>query len=267
MVKNDASGLNQTIWARQDIANLYSRGGIQLFPAEDVIIKSLKEPISQARLLDLGIGAGRTTEHVRNICREYVGVDYSPEMVKSALRRFPDADLRLMDARDLSSFVSQSFDFVLFSFNGLDYVSHEDRLRILREVHRVLRTDGVFMFSSHNRNTRVLPSHSLKNLLPLSINPLRLLRNAVRYAQGLYNSLPLRRLERQETEYALLNDAAHHYRLVHYYIAPRSQIAQLNRTGFEDVQAYALDGSIIDTGASGSSEVSDYMIHYVARRA
>ncbi len=43
-----------------------------------------------------------------------------------------------------------SFDFVLFSFNGMDSFSHKDRIAALGEIRRVLRNDGIFYFLSHN---------------------------------------------------------------------------------------------------------------------
>jgi len=71
-------------------------------------------------------------------------------MVDAAKDRYPDREFRQVDARDLSAFADESFDFVLFSYNGLDCVGHADRLQVLAEVHRVVRPGGVFMFSSHN---------------------------------------------------------------------------------------------------------------------
>src|ERR1019366_8247253 len=56
------------------------------------------------------------------------------------------------DARDLSRFGDGEFDVVLFSFNGMDYISHEDRLRVLAPVRRVLRPGGTFFFSAHSLN-------------------------------------------------------------------------------------------------------------------
>ena len=81
----------------------------------------------------------------------YLGIDYSTAMSSSCRRRFPDLDFRLADASDLSAFENESFDAVVFSFNGLDsVVPNENRSRCFRECWRVLRPAGVFIFSSHN---------------------------------------------------------------------------------------------------------------------
>lgn len=51
-----------------------------------------------------------------------------------------------MDARDLSTFSDQSFDLVWFSFNGIDYVNHIDRLTILQEIYRVTKPGAILYF-------------------------------------------------------------------------------------------------------------------------
>ena len=51
---------------------------------------------------------------------------------------------------NLSMFDSASFDFVLFSYNGIDTMSHVNRLRVFDEVFRLLVSGGLFAFSSHN---------------------------------------------------------------------------------------------------------------------
>jgi SAM-dependent methyltransferase len=112
-----------------------------------------------ARILDLGVGGGRTTEFLSARSSSYLGIDYSPEMVKACSARFPGLRFEVMDARDLGSLADAMFDAVVFSFNGLDYLpSPEDRVRALKEIHRVLKPGGVFIFSVHHaRGFIVLP--------------------------------------------------------------------------------------------------------------
>ena len=51
----------------------------------------------------------------------------------------------------------------MFSCNGIGMVAHQDRLSIMREVHRLLKPGGVFLFSTHNQNC---PDHSAGFRLP-----------------------------------------------------------------------------------------------------
>lgn len=106
---------------------------------------------SGADVLDLGVGAGRTLPTLRDRASRYVAIDYSHAMVDATSSRFPGADVRWGDAADLSEFEDGSFDAVMFSYNGLDYLAPYSRRRqALAEIRRVLRTDGVFIMSSHN---------------------------------------------------------------------------------------------------------------------
>jgi SAM-dependent methyltransferase len=102
-------------------------------------------------ILDVGVGGGRTTPYLSAKASRYVGVDYSEEMVGNCRKKFPGLEFLVSDAADLSAFPDFSFDTVVIAFNGLDYVlPREKRWQCLRECARVLRPDGVLIFSSHN---------------------------------------------------------------------------------------------------------------------
>lgn len=106
-----------------------------------------KNPLS---VLDIGIGVGRTTSVIKNLCSIYIGIDYAQNMILEAKQNFPDLDLRVMNANDLS-FKDQSFDILLFSFNGIDYFPDDlSRSLFFKEAKRVLKKDGLLIFSSHN---------------------------------------------------------------------------------------------------------------------
>ncbi len=65
--------------------------------------------------------------------------------------RFGISSFMVCDARALP-FKGEFVDLALFSFNGLDSVTHEDRLVILGEIKRLVKKNGTFVFSSHNLN-------------------------------------------------------------------------------------------------------------------
>ncbi|HUN43594.1 MAG TPA: class I SAM-dependent methyltransferase [Acetobacteraceae bacterium] len=79
-----------------------------------------------APILDIGVGGGRTTPLMRAISTNYCGIDYIPEMVAIARRRFPDADFRVMDAREMD-FHNGRFALTTFSYNGIDSVDVKGR--------------------------------------------------------------------------------------------------------------------------------------------
>lgn len=266
---------NARTWRRPMTAFAY-RNAAGLFAAETAILAELGAEVSTARILDIGIGTGRTTAHLPPRCANYVGVDYAPEMIERAKSRFPGLDLRVMDARDLSPFGPGAFDVVLFSYNGIDYVGHDDRLKILSQIHEVLRPGGAFVFSAHLLGTKIPPASDLANLA-LSRNPVRAASGVLKYLQGLRHARRMKPLERREAEYALLNDSAQQYQLLTYYISPVAQARQLERAGFRQVRAFAQSGRPLAVAAltqapvsevtgSGDAETTDYMVHYLARR-
>lgn len=103
------------------------------------------------KILDIGVGGGRTTPYLSDKASRYVGVDYSAEMIKTCRKKFPRLEFEVADASDLSGFSDASFDAVVISFNGIDcLVPEERRWQCLRECNRVLRPEGVFILSSHN---------------------------------------------------------------------------------------------------------------------
>ena len=63
-------------------------------------------------------------------------------MVEVCRARYPAFAFRQGDATNMVSLGDASFDFVLFSFNGIDTMPHAQRLQVLAEVRRVLRDDG-----------------------------------------------------------------------------------------------------------------------------
>ena len=102
-------------------------------------------------ILDLGVGGGRTTGYLANRASRYVGVDYAPAMVNVCRTKFPSLEFVIADAANLSIFPEESFDVVVFAFNGVDYVLPEQsRHRCFEHIYRVLKVGGRVIFSSHN---------------------------------------------------------------------------------------------------------------------
>ena len=74
------------------------------------------------KMLDIGVGGGRTTLHFAPLVKEYVGIDYSQNMIKACQERFAQVSFQTADARSMGIFKDSTFDFILFSYNGIDYI-------------------------------------------------------------------------------------------------------------------------------------------------
>jgi SAM-dependent methyltransferase len=110
-------------------------------------------------ILDLGVGGGRTTAFLSNKGGKYIGIDFSQPMIDVCCKKFPGLEFYCEDASDLRRFDDGTFDVVVFSFNGIcGLPTNEARAQCLREVKRVLRPGGRFIFSSDNaRFTNLWP--------------------------------------------------------------------------------------------------------------
>jgi SAM-dependent methyltransferase len=136
------------IYRRQEIVAYYDREQ-ELHGAERYLFDRYVRLGSE--VLDLGVGAGRTTSHLARLASRYVGVDLSAAMIVRCREKFPDLTFLELDAADLSTFRDASFDVVVFSFNGIDVIpTVEGRHRCLAECARVLRRGGRLFFSVHN---------------------------------------------------------------------------------------------------------------------
>ncbi|HEY9826562.1 MAG TPA: class I SAM-dependent methyltransferase [Stenomitos sp.] len=218
------------------VVNHYAQLKI-LQPAETMLLERLRDRLPRMKMLDIGVGGGRTAQHFAQMVADYTGIDYSSAMIEACQQRFanlPQAQFEVCDARDMSRFSDRSFDLILFSFNGIDSVSETDRLRIFQEVQRVGKPGSYFFFSTHNLQGL---EASFKLTDHLSLNPFSTYVNLFMWGllRLLNRSLTPQRLQASNT--AVVRDESHNFSLKNYYIRPEAQIAQLEPF-FQDIQIY-----------------------------
>jgi len=251
------SRVGKRVYAKRRVVRVYTEFS-QLLPAERVILNEVLPEIKGKRLLDIGVGAGRTTGPLLEISRDYSAIDITPEMAARTRKRFGLESIWCCDARDMSRFADASFDFGLFAFNGIDNAHYKERPRVLNEVARVLRTGGIFMFSSHNRDLRDLGKLPWQRA-NAKLTP-GLLKEALKALVSLPRHTRLKRHEVYETDYAIVNDNAHSYSLLLCYVTIAAQTRDLLRAGFSKVRAYDMAGKLI------TADDTSPWIYYVARR-
>ena len=227
---------------------------------EVMILVKYRDAIAGKHVLDIGCGSGRTTAVLKNLGSGYVGIDYSFDMIESCRKRFEDVRFLHGDVRDMSEFKDDEFDYVMFSFNGLDSVNHADRLKGLREIYRVLKRDCLFVFSSHNRNHRYAIS---RPEMRFSMMPCKQTGNFIKYLKSICNRLRNKNHQVFEEQYAIINDVAHNYSMLTYYIDKVNQVKQLEDMGFETIEMYDTLGNILDLDSDDSDSA---WIYYVARK-
>jgi len=228
---------------------------------EVMILVKHREYISGKHVLDIGCGSGRTTAILKNLSNGYIGLDYSLEMVESCRRRFEGVHFVHGDVREMNEFQDAEFDYVMFSFNGLDSINHESRLKGLREIRRILKQDGLFVFSSHNRNHRYAISHPK---MGISKTPCKQAGDFIKFFRSMRNRLRNKEHQVFNEQYAIINDIAHNYAMLTYYIDKVNQLKQLKDEGFETVEMYDTIGNMLNWDSDDSDSA---WIYYVARKA
>lgn len=193
---------------------------------------------SGGTVLDVGCGVGRVSHRLDERGFEVTGIDVSEPLVERARSLFPEIEFRVENVTD-TDFPSESFDYAVFSFYGLDYVlPKRQRIEALKEIYRVLKPGGFLVFSTHN-SWYLLPDllfgdrSYVKDLLLTPKNVTRLFR---RYK---FESVPLGELEI-------------------YLSSPLHQWTQLRKCGFTPMSLVGRRDNVL--------KLFEYDTHYVAKK-
>ncbi len=239
--------INRKTWSDPFALRDYQNGGGYLNEGEAAALRAAFAATAGRRVLDIGVGGGRTSALLRDCSETYLGIDYTPEMIRLARRKHPDLRFELMDARDLSSLPAEGFDVVLFSYNGIDSVNAEGRYAVMDSVARVLAPGGVFVFSTFHRGWDGFSRRIGYRRLVWTRDPVRLVLRAGAYATrsatGLWRKFRNARLEERDAEHAIMLHGAHDFGILVYATTPAQAEAQLHAAGFEAPHALLdLDG-------------------------
>jgi SAM-dependent methyltransferase len=249
---------NMSVWRQGDFVKHYATRVLR--PAEIMILLCHRE-LFAGRVLEIGCGAGRLTGYLIELGQHVQGIDISPAMIAYCRQTYPAGDFSVRDLRHLSAFEEESLDVVVATNNVLDVLNDSERRRVLREITRVLRPGGLLTMSAHNR--AFLPNLRLPTDLRAR-NLLRMAGKLVLMPWRMRNRRHLLRFQRFERDYAVVNDDAHHFKLLHYYISRDDQERQLEEEGFEFLECRDSEGREV---AVGDSAANCAELHYVARRS
>jgi len=137
-----------------DYAKAVSEVG--LWESEKMMIEKYFNP--ENRILDIGCGAGRTTIGLYMLGYHLIeGLDLSEAMIVQARRISKDLNynisFRVGDVAYLD-YDDETFEVALFSFNGIMQIpGKENRIKVLKEIKRILKPEGYFLFTTHDRDS------------------------------------------------------------------------------------------------------------------
>ena len=230
---------------------------------------SLRDELDGARVLDIGIGTGRTAEFLAPPASSYIGIEPSPEMVRTARQRHPELDLRVGDARELTGIPDESCDLVVFSFNGIDAVPPPDRHRVLEEAHRVLVPGGHLLVSMLNLDESEPPARPTVASIarPWALQGWRRVvvpvKNLVELAASHVNYRRTVRLAESGDGWAWRPMREHEFRFVVQFTRFDLAVQSLEQAGFDVLRGWSADGDPVDVEAARQHVP---YTHFVARR-
>jgi SAM-dependent methyltransferase len=148
---------------------------------------------SEATVLSIGCGIGRVESFLAPHVKELWAIDVSAAMIEQARQRlapFSNVHFREVGNADfLDSFEPATFD-VVCSFLMLQHLEKEDAARYMRDAHRVLRRDGVFLAQFPNYLAPEYSKVLLDDVGPSERSPARVrayTENEVRHSLRLLN--------------------------------------------------------------------------------
>jgi len=234
-----------------------------LMKGEQLIIDFAGDQLKNWRMLDIGIGAGRTTRHFAPRVKEYIGIDYSERMIAVVRKKFlhpePHVSFQVADIQSVPHIADGSIDLCLFSFNGLDCNPYEERIKGLKEISRILKPGGYFLFCTHNLQAIdvIFQFESTKNPVKVAYTIAKIL--LLHLLLGSVNKLKKR-------DHIYIRDAAHLFRVKHMYVTPAEQIRQLRENGFTDIRLFAYPEPDELTGRDPASITDSAFIFFLARK-
>jgi SAM-dependent methyltransferase len=260
--------INAAVWSSRPVLDIFAAREGFVDAGEQALLSRLTAETDRRPILDIGVGAGRTIPLLAAHSDGYVAVDYLPEMVALARSRHPGVRVEQADARNLAAFADGGFAAVLFSFNGIDGLAHEDREAVHRAAMRVLEPGGAYLFSTHNLDygpAGLPPWHPLR--WDVHNGPRAMLGCAYRMPKRARSFRRLERLARRGEGWAVLVGSGYDYSVLWHHVTPDEAAAELSRSGFAaPAEVFDDAGRVLGPGADVASSPWLYVLGRKARR-
>lgn len=138
------------------IADLYcGEFGVEL-EDQEVINEFVSHLKVGSSIVDLGGGSGKLTNYFINKGYKAVCYDFSENMMKNAMRLFPNTPYILDDIVNIKDhFEDKSLDGII-AFYSLFHIPRENIRQLFVDANSVLKDDGIFCFSFQLGNDEML---------------------------------------------------------------------------------------------------------------
>lgn len=130
------------------LADSYQQRFFSVDAYQEDLDKFLDHVKSNAGILDVACGPGNISHYLlkKRPDLNLLGIDLAPNMINLAQTNNPDAHFRVYNALELEA-LNQSFDAIIVGFL-FPYLSREQVLGFLRNVHKILNPGGALYLST-----------------------------------------------------------------------------------------------------------------------
>lgn len=129
------------------VAPLYETVFERAILAEGRLTALVRQYMDGKRVLDLACGNGRWL--TRFAPSNYTGLDLNEKMLEQARRHYPGSTFVAGDMTDLP-FADGAFEGVVSLFGAMGHLPPAGQQRMIREAYRVLKAEGIAIFTNGN---------------------------------------------------------------------------------------------------------------------
>jgi len=136
---------NHTVYANEELNNWAEREGLIL--QEKYLLE--KYLPNRGKLIEAGTGGGRISLEIgkMNKSLDIFAFDFVEEMIEYARLKSSTVDFQIADASDLSFLEDQTFDIAIYLQQIISLIPHAMISQTLDESYRILKKDGIIIFS------------------------------------------------------------------------------------------------------------------------
>ena len=118
---------------------------------------------SYMRVLEVACGTGRLSQEISKHVKEFVGLDYSEDMLNIAKEKNNNLKYILGDMRNLDPDELGKFDLVICGFNSLQHLkTDENVIKFFNSCYDVLKDNGMLIIDIFNPDMRFLSKEEIE---------------------------------------------------------------------------------------------------------
>jgi 2-polyprenyl-3-methyl-5-hydroxy-6-metoxy-1,4-benzoquinol methylase len=132
--------------------------GVASRTSEDIdktvdMIDQLIKP--ESKILDLGCGPGLYTERLARKKHKVTGVDFSKNSIEYAIQQRDknQSDVKYINCNYLELDFDDKFDLIIMIYCDFGVLVPEERITLMKMIHKSLKPGGIFLFDAINEQT------------------------------------------------------------------------------------------------------------------